>query len=274
VLDTFLFADRELLRAHPWLRSADVLVHFQSAASDLDAVEHWGSLGDRRSWQRMPKGVAARLRLLLRGFPEGRRLQRQPCGGLLLREAGGGMRRWGAEQAAALGRGGALGFRGSGFVGDSSGGGRDQAAAGAAAAMVASGGDPRPQAHEVPALAAHQGGGAPAAEAVGAGPAAAAAAAGDASGGPPLTPAPAPGRAAAIAVAVAGFERTARAGSSGGSGSTSGSGAAGSGTSSGGGSGGSSLPLAPQPVAVRAGGRPLAFEPARAALATGRRRQA
>ncbi|GBF88790.1 histone-lysine N-methyltransferase [Raphidocelis subcapitata] len=135
VLDTFLFADRELLRAHPWLRAADVLVHFESARRELDVVEHWGTLGDRRSWQRMPKGFAARLRLLLGGFPDGRQLERQPCGALLLREGGGVTRRWGADQAAALGRGGALrqaGGGGGGYAANSGGGGGGGAGGGSA----------------------------------------------------------------------------------------------------------------------------------------------
>jgi hypothetical protein len=245
VLDTFLFADRELLRAHPWLRAADVLVHFQSAMSDLDVVEHWGTLGDRRSWQRMPKGVAARLGLLLGGFPAGRRLQRQPCGGLLLLDARGGARRWGADQAAALGRGGALSS-----CDEEIGGALSKEAASAALDSA-----------QTPAVAP-----------------APAASAGDAAG--------ASARAAAMAVAVAGFELTAGARGAGGAGTAGASGSGGSGGSGGGGGGaagsaagapGAGVPgapaLAPQPVAVRAAGRPLAFEPARASLAAGRRRQ-
>jgi hypothetical protein len=40
-----------------------------STQQDLDLREYWGMLGDRRSWRRMPKGLLARLKLLLFGFP-------------------------------------------------------------------------------------------------------------------------------------------------------------------------------------------------------------
>jgi Staygreen protein len=91
VLDTFAYADRALLDAHPALRSARVYVHFQSDVQDLDLREYWGVLGERRSWRRMPTGVLARLRLLLFGFPpalprarlgdEGRSSASAPSGG-------------------------------------------------------------------------------------------------------------------------------------------------------------------------------------------------
>jgi hypothetical protein len=35
----------------------------------LDLREYWGVFGDRRSWRRLPRGVLARLKLLLFGFP-------------------------------------------------------------------------------------------------------------------------------------------------------------------------------------------------------------
>ncbi|WIA36650.1 hypothetical protein OEZ86_007934 [Tetradesmus obliquus] len=75
VLDTFAYADKEFLQAFPDLMRAKVYVHFQSDVQDLDLREYWGVLGDRRSWRRMPRGVLARLKLLLFGFPaEVRRL--------------------------------------------------------------------------------------------------------------------------------------------------------------------------------------------------------
>lgn len=69
VLDTFAYADMEFLQAFPDLMRAKVYVHFQSDVQDLDLREYWGVLGDRRSWRRMPRGVLARLKLLLFGFP-------------------------------------------------------------------------------------------------------------------------------------------------------------------------------------------------------------
>eukprot|EP00878_Enallax_costatus_P004443 GHUV01004683.1.p1 GENE.GHUV01004683.1~~GHUV01004683.1.p1 ORF type:complete len:589 (+),score=226.44 GHUV01004683.1:456-2222(+) len=69
VLDTFYYADKEFLQRFPGLMKAKVYVHFQSDVQDLDLREYWGTLGDRRSWRRMPRGVLARLKLLLFGFP-------------------------------------------------------------------------------------------------------------------------------------------------------------------------------------------------------------
>lgn len=50
--------------AHPY-NTCNLPVPLQ----DLDLREYWGTLGDRRSWRRMPRGVLARLKLLLFGFP-------------------------------------------------------------------------------------------------------------------------------------------------------------------------------------------------------------
>eukprot|EP00775_Hariotina_reticulata_P012407 gene12407-12542_t len=57
VLDTFAFADSTFLQAYPELNRAKVYVHFQSDVQDLDLREYWGTLGDRSSWRRMPKGL-------------------------------------------------------------------------------------------------------------------------------------------------------------------------------------------------------------------------
>ncbi len=101
VLDTFLYADRELLQRRPELAGAEVFVHFQSckqvcgggsaapaarwqcpeplrplppanfvrlsvaacpaATQELDTVERWGILGQRSSWRAMPQGLLQRL---------------------------------------------------------------------------------------------------------------------------------------------------------------------------------------------------------------------
>lgn len=61
VLDTFLYADEEMLERHPDLRSATVFVHFQSDIQELNLVECWGRFGDRSTWQPAPTSLMQRL---------------------------------------------------------------------------------------------------------------------------------------------------------------------------------------------------------------------
>ena len=63
VLDTIAHADSGLLRSHPGLSSASVVVHLRSHVASLDARVVWGTLGDRRGWREPPR--------LLEGLLEG-----------------------------------------------------------------------------------------------------------------------------------------------------------------------------------------------------------
>eukprot|EP00197_Chlamydomonas_leiostraca_P002192 CAMPEP_0202858016 /NCGR_PEP_ID=MMETSP1391-20130828/720_1 /ASSEMBLY_ACC=CAM_ASM_000867 /TAXON_ID=1034604 /ORGANISM="Chlamydomonas leiostraca, Strain SAG 11-49" /LENGTH=407 /DNA_ID=CAMNT_0049536881 /DNA_START=150 /DNA_END=1374 /DNA_ORIENTATION=- len=74
VLETLMYADRQLLSQQPQLRQAQVFVHFQSSEEELDTVELWGTLGERRTWQQIPTSVLKRFFLALIGT----KLQPQP----------------------------------------------------------------------------------------------------------------------------------------------------------------------------------------------------
>ena len=63
VLDTIAHADAELMRSHPGLGSARVVVHLRSHVRSLDARLVWGMLGDRGGWREPPR--------LLEGLLEG-----------------------------------------------------------------------------------------------------------------------------------------------------------------------------------------------------------
>ncbi|GIL70344.1 hypothetical protein Vretimale_3466 [Volvox reticuliferus] len=69
VLDTLVYADRQLLRAQPALAQAQVYVHFQSTVRELDTVEYWGVLGDRSTWPRGPTSILLRMIYAVVGWP-------------------------------------------------------------------------------------------------------------------------------------------------------------------------------------------------------------
>lgn len=62
VLDTILYADRELLASDPRLADAPIYVHFRSDLDSLNRIMEWGTLGDKDSWQKAaPGGVFKQL---------------------------------------------------------------------------------------------------------------------------------------------------------------------------------------------------------------------
>lgn len=67
VLESFLYADRQLLESQPQLSQAEVLVHFQSDVEGLDSIELWGILGERSTWQAVPVSILQRLLFALVG---------------------------------------------------------------------------------------------------------------------------------------------------------------------------------------------------------------
>ncbi|EFJ50606.1 hypothetical protein VOLCADRAFT_103823 [Volvox carteri f. nagariensis] len=69
VLDTLVYADRELLVAQPALAQAQVYVHFQSTVKELDTVEFWGVLGDRSTWPKGPTSILLRMIYAVVGWP-------------------------------------------------------------------------------------------------------------------------------------------------------------------------------------------------------------
>ncbi len=56
VLDTILYADREMLSSNPWCQSACVYVHLASNLEPLNQKIAWGQLGDKSTWRMGPKG--------------------------------------------------------------------------------------------------------------------------------------------------------------------------------------------------------------------------
>ncbi|GFR46473.1 hypothetical protein Agub_g8050 [Astrephomene gubernaculifera] len=77
VLDTLVYADRQLLAAQPELSRAQVYVHFQSKVKELDTVEYWGVLGDRGTWRKGPTSILLRLIYAVVGWPPS--LEPQPA---------------------------------------------------------------------------------------------------------------------------------------------------------------------------------------------------
>ena len=56
VLDTILYADRDMLASNPWCQSACVYVHLASNVEPLNQKIAWGQLGDKSTWRMGPKG--------------------------------------------------------------------------------------------------------------------------------------------------------------------------------------------------------------------------
>ncbi|KAG2452600.1 hypothetical protein HYH02_002837 [Chlamydomonas schloesseri] len=69
VLDTIVYADRELLQRQPELGRAQVYIHFQSSVRELDTVEYWGLLGDRGTWPKGPTSILLRTIYAIIGWP-------------------------------------------------------------------------------------------------------------------------------------------------------------------------------------------------------------
>lgn len=56
VLDTILYADRDMLSLNPCCQSACVYVHLASNVKPLNQKIAWGRLGDKSTWRMGPKG--------------------------------------------------------------------------------------------------------------------------------------------------------------------------------------------------------------------------
>jgi hypothetical protein len=48
VLEAFRYGDRELVKKHPKLEQAPIVIHFNTSRSNIDRVENWGTFGDYR----------------------------------------------------------------------------------------------------------------------------------------------------------------------------------------------------------------------------------
>ncbi|PNW74675.1 hypothetical protein CHLRE_12g487500v5 [Chlamydomonas reinhardtii] len=69
VLDTIVYADRQLLQRQPELARAQVYIHFQSSVRELDTVEYWGLLGERSTWPKGPTSILLRTIYAIIGWP-------------------------------------------------------------------------------------------------------------------------------------------------------------------------------------------------------------